>query len=141
MLSCYKCSFACWSVCIYTVWAIHSNIKAASKNVFYCPRLSNFLVFVAYFSVYFLQQITQFTFYPCFFTTDDNECQNVTNICGERGSCTNTAGSYDCTCVSGYTSTGLAEFQPNDGTECIGNVQFAQNYTCKGIKFGHIHTY
>uniref|UniRef100_A0A8C3G6B1 Adhesion G protein-coupled receptor L4 n=1 Tax=Cyclopterus lumpus TaxID=8103 RepID=A0A8C3G6B1_CYCLU len=53
------------------------------------------------------------------FCYDDNECQNVTNICGDRGSCTNTAGSYYCTCVSGYTSTGLAEFQPNDGTECI----------------------
>ncbi|XP_068447888.1 adhesion G protein-coupled receptor L4 [Clinocottus analis] len=53
------------------------------------------------------------------FCSDDNECQNVTNICGDRGSCTNTAGSYYCTCVSGYTSTGLAEFQPNDGTKCI----------------------
>ncbi|CAN9500363.1 unnamed protein product [Ophioblennius macclurei] len=53
------------------------------------------------------------------FCNDDNECQNVTNICGERGNCTNTAGSYYCTCVSGYTSTGITEFQPNDGTECI----------------------
>uniref|UniRef100_A0A8C4H6L5 Adhesion G protein-coupled receptor L4 n=1 Tax=Dicentrarchus labrax TaxID=13489 RepID=A0A8C4H6L5_DICLA len=53
------------------------------------------------------------------FCNDDNECQNVTNICGDRGNCTNTAGSYYCTCVSGYTSTGLGEFQPNDGTECI----------------------
>ncbi|XP_032382303.1 adhesion G protein-coupled receptor L4 [Etheostoma spectabile] len=53
------------------------------------------------------------------FCNDDNECQNVTNICGDRGSCTNTAGSYYCTCLSGYTSTGLAKFQPNDGTECI----------------------
>ncbi|XP_070765228.1 adhesion G protein-coupled receptor L4 [Enoplosus armatus] len=53
------------------------------------------------------------------FCNDDNECQNVTNICGDRGNCTNTAGSYHCTCVSGYTSTGLAKFQPNDGTECI----------------------
>ncbi|XP_059197863.1 adhesion G protein-coupled receptor L4 isoform X2 [Centropristis striata] len=53
------------------------------------------------------------------FCNDDNECQNVTNICGDRGNCTNTAGSYYCTCVSGYASTGLAEFQPNDGTECI----------------------
>ncbi|XP_074524494.1 adhesion G protein-coupled receptor L4 [Halichoeres trimaculatus] len=52
------------------------------------------------------------------FCTDDNECQNVTNICGERGNCTNTAGSYYCTCVSGYTSTGLDQFLPNDGTEC-----------------------
>uniref|UniRef100_A0A8C5DLH6 Adhesion G protein-coupled receptor L4 n=1 Tax=Gouania willdenowi TaxID=441366 RepID=A0A8C5DLH6_GOUWI len=53
------------------------------------------------------------------FCNDDNECQNVTNICGELSNCTNTAGSYYCTCVSGYTSTGLTQFQPNDGTECI----------------------
>ncbi|TMS20495.1 Adhesion G protein-coupled receptor L4 [Larimichthys crocea] len=53
------------------------------------------------------------------FCNDDNECLNVTNICGDRGKCTNTPGSYYCTCVSGYTSTGRDEFQPNDGTECI----------------------
>uniref|UniRef100_H2SDP2 Adhesion G protein-coupled receptor L4 n=1 Tax=Takifugu rubripes TaxID=31033 RepID=H2SDP2_TAKRU len=53
------------------------------------------------------------------FCNDDNECQNVTNICGERGNCTNTEGSYFCTCVSGYVSTGTGSFQPNDGTECI----------------------
>uniref|UniRef100_A0A3B4WS47 Adhesion G protein-coupled receptor L4 n=1 Tax=Seriola lalandi dorsalis TaxID=1841481 RepID=A0A3B4WS47_SERLL len=52
------------------------------------------------------------------FCNDDNECQNVTNICGERGTCTNTAGSYYCTCISGYSSTGKAKFLPNDGTEC-----------------------
>uniref|UniRef100_A0A8C6PZE6 Adhesion G protein-coupled receptor L4 n=1 Tax=Nothobranchius furzeri TaxID=105023 RepID=A0A8C6PZE6_NOTFU len=52
------------------------------------------------------------------FCNDDNECLNVTNICGDRGQCTNTRGSYYCTCVSGYTSTGLSRFQPNDGTEC-----------------------
>ncbi|XP_076007400.1 adhesion G protein-coupled receptor L4 [Genypterus blacodes] len=52
------------------------------------------------------------------FCHDDNECQNVTNICGDKGNCTNTEGSYYCTCVPGYTSTGPAKFQPNDGTEC-----------------------
>ncbi|XP_056131618.1 adhesion G protein-coupled receptor L4 [Lampris incognitus] len=52
------------------------------------------------------------------FCHDDNECQNVTNICGEKGNCTNTDGSYYCTCVPGYESTGLTQFQPNDGTEC-----------------------
>ncbi|KAM3875679.1 adhesion G protein-coupled receptor L4 [Diretmus argenteus] len=52
------------------------------------------------------------------FCHDDNECQNVTNICGDKGNCTNTEGSYYCTCVPGYTSTGPANFQPNDGTDC-----------------------
>ncbi|XP_071776202.2 adhesion G protein-coupled receptor L4 [Centroberyx gerrardi] len=52
------------------------------------------------------------------FCNDDNECQNVTNICGDKGNCTNIQGSYYCTCVSGYTSTGPDKFQTNDGTEC-----------------------
>lgn len=53
------------------------------------------------------------------FCNDDDECQNVTNICGDRGQCTNTVGSYYCKCVSGYNSTGRDEFLPNDGTDCI----------------------
>ncbi|KAL3978984.1 c-opsin [Sarotherodon galilaeus] len=53
------------------------------------------------------------------FCNDDDECQNVTNICGARGQCTNTVGSYYCKCVSGYNSTGRDEFLPNDGTDCI----------------------
>lgn len=55
-------------------------------------------------------------------SVDDNECQNVTNICGQRGNCTNTPGSYYCTCLPGHKSTGKAEFQPNDGTECNGRI-------------------
>ncbi|XP_034035833.1 adhesion G protein-coupled receptor L4 [Thalassophryne amazonica] len=53
------------------------------------------------------------------FCHDDNECRNVTNICGDKGNCTNTEGSYYCTCVHGYNSTGQEQFRPNDGTECI----------------------
>lgn len=67
-------------------------------------------------------KLTAFFFFLFFLQPDDNECQNVTNICGERGNCTNTEGSYFCTCVSGYASTGTGSFLPNDGTECIGNV-------------------
>ncbi|XP_029989109.1 adhesion G protein-coupled receptor L4 [Sphaeramia orbicularis] len=52
------------------------------------------------------------------FCNDDNECQNVTNICSDRGNCTNTDGGYYCTCLSGYNSTGAVHFTPNDGTEC-----------------------
>ncbi|XP_034557765.1 adhesion G protein-coupled receptor L4 [Notolabrus celidotus] len=64
------------------------------------------------------------------FCNDDNECQNVTNICGERGNCTNTGGSYYCTCVSGYTSTGLDQFQPNDGTECTDTDECKSGQVC-----------
>ncbi|KAM9848895.1 adhesion G protein-coupled receptor L4 [Aulostomus maculatus] len=64
------------------------------------------------------------------FCSDDNECQNVTNICGDKGNCTNTVGSYYCTCVSGYTSTGLDEFQPNDGTECVDTDECTEAEAC-----------
>ncbi|XP_061832293.2 adhesion G protein-coupled receptor L4 [Nerophis lumbriciformis] len=53
------------------------------------------------------------------FCNDDNECQNVTYICSKKGTCTNTVGSYYCTCLPGYSSTGLQHFQTNDGTECV----------------------
>lgn len=99
------------------------------------------IIFISFANFHFCHIFFYFSiavfFLPCFFfthphlfMTDDDECQNVTNICGERGNCTNTGGSYYCTCVSGYASTGLEQFQPNDGTECIGNVSF----TCSALQ-------
>ncbi|KAI5101674.1 adhesion G protein-coupled receptor L4 precursor, partial [Silurus meridionalis] len=52
---------------------------------------------------------------------DDDECKNVTHhsICGDNANCTNTNGSYECTCFHGYVSTGSKKFQTNDGlTHC-----------------------
>ncbi|MCI4383590.1 hypothetical protein PGIGA_G00028240 [Pangasianodon gigas] len=49
---------------------------------------------------------------------DDDECTNVTRICGDNANCTNTVGSYYCTCMPGYVSTGRQRFQTNDGTYC-----------------------
>ncbi|KAJ3598955.1 hypothetical protein NHX12_032918, partial [Muraenolepis orangiensis] len=49
---------------------------------------------------------------------DDDECNNVTNICGEWANCSNTNGSYYCTCEPGFASTGQPRFQTNDGTRC-----------------------
>ncbi|TRY57420.1 hypothetical protein DNTS_031417 [Danionella cerebrum] len=49
---------------------------------------------------------------------DDNECENVTGICGPDANCSNTVGSYYCTCLSGFTSNGKQQFQTNDGTYC-----------------------
>ncbi|XP_067288424.1 adhesion G protein-coupled receptor L4 [Pseudorasbora parva] len=49
---------------------------------------------------------------------DDNECENVTGICGSHSNCTNTIGNYYCTCLSGFKSNGKPKFQTNDGTNC-----------------------
>ncbi|KAG5275607.1 hypothetical protein AALO_G00122290 [Alosa alosa] len=50
---------------------------------------------------------------------DDDECERVPYICGDHATCTNTLGSYHCTCKAGFSSTnGAKEFWPNDGTHC-----------------------
>ncbi|KAM4721668.1 adhesion G protein-coupled receptor L4 [Rhinophrynus dorsalis] len=53
------------------------------------------------------------------FCQDDNECENATNICGENANCTNTIGSYYCTCAFGFYSSGAERFVTNDGTYCM----------------------
>uniref|UniRef100_K7F3S3 Adhesion G protein-coupled receptor L4 n=1 Tax=Pelodiscus sinensis TaxID=13735 RepID=K7F3S3_PELSI len=51
--------------------------------------------------------------------TDDNECENATQPCGENANCTNTVGSYYCMCLTGFrSSTGQEKFVTNDGTFC-----------------------
>ena len=42
---------------------------------------------------------------------DINECEDEPEICGINANCTNTIGSYMCSCSSGYTG---------DGTMCTG---------------------
>lgn len=54
-------------------------------------------------------------------STDDNECGNLTQPCGENANCTNTEGSYYCMCVSGFRSSSNKDrFITNDGTICKG---------------------
>ena len=48
--------------------------------------------------------------------TDINECTD-TSICGVGGTCTNTDGSYTCTCEYGYKGGG-------DATPCSGRIVF-----------------
>ena len=41
--------------------------------------------------------------------TDINECEESTDICAMNATCTNTEGSYQCSCNTGFTG---------DGTSC-----------------------
>uniref|UniRef100_A0A8C4RB36 EGF-like domain-containing protein n=1 Tax=Eptatretus burgeri TaxID=7764 RepID=A0A8C4RB36_EPTBU len=51
---------------------------------------------------------------------DKDECASGSEIlCGKAANCTNTPGSFYCTCYQGYVPTnGLQQFIPNDGTFC-----------------------
>ena len=42
-----------------------------------------------------------------FSPTDDNECDMGTASCDSDATCTNTDGSYECMCNSGYTGNGF----------------------------------
>lgn len=72
-----------------------------------------------------------------FIFVDDDECVKVTHICGDNANCTNTVGSYYCTCMPGYMSTGSQQFQPNDGTYCKGET--SQLYCMSNMYKGHIY--
>ena len=40
--------------------------------------------------------------------TDINECENATEICDGNATCSDTQGSYECMCNSGYSGDGLS---------------------------------
>ena len=54
-----------------------------------------------------------------FFNPDIDECSSDVDDCHNDANCTNTAGSFTCTCREGYTG---------NGTSCSGML----NWTCSG---------
>ena len=42
-----------------------------------------------------------------FLKTDINECEEGTNLCHNNASCSNTEGSYNCTCIYSYIGDGI----------------------------------
>lgn len=55
------------------------------------------------------------------FVLDIDECATISGVC-DGGECTNTAGSYVCTCPRGYVTS-------TDGSRCVGKTQMNTN-TC-----------
>ena len=59
-------------------------------------------------------QLFKYTFkYLGDFAADVDECQSSDTVCDINANCSNTYGSYFCTCRSGYTG---------DGLQCNGNL-------------------
>lgn len=42
------------------------------------------------------------------FPTDINECHTGYNLCNESANCTDTDGSYYCTCITGFSGDGIS---------------------------------
>ena len=57
---------------------------------------------------------------------DISECENDPSICDTNANCINTAGSYMCSCSSGYTG---------DGAMCTGECSFSN---MQRIQLAHI---
>ncbi|XP_072531347.1 adhesion G protein-coupled receptor E5-like [Salminus brasiliensis] len=54
---------------------------------------------------------------PC---VDANECEENQGICGDNSECTNTPGSYSCTCKDGFIpSKGEKIFTADQGVKCV----------------------
>ena len=69
-----------------------------------------------------------FLFYYCSFSSDIDECFADSSPCDENADCTNTGGSYSCTCKQGFTG---------DGTTCDGKPERSQKlsyHTTRRIK-------
>ncbi|XP_044186725.1 adhesion G protein-coupled receptor E1-like [Thunnus albacares] len=75
---------------------------------------------------------------PAYHLTDIDECQKSGGLCGSYSSCTNTNGSYICSCLVGYNATNPAlppgnSNQCTDIDECIDDV-CGNHATCHNNK-------
>ena len=47
-------------------------------------------------------------FHNCYFCSDEDECQDEKHNCHANAQCNNTFGSYNCTCLNGYSGNGVS---------------------------------
>ncbi|KAL7883679.1 hypothetical protein SRHO_G00013370 [Serrasalmus rhombeus] len=60
-----------------------------------------------------------------------NECSKMTDFCGPNSKCTNTPGSYFCTCKDGFVSSnGETKFNASQGVTCNDKNECAESKIC-----------
>ena len=62
-------------------------------------------------------------FFCIFFYTDVNECNSGSAECHDNATCTNTDGSYECTCDTGFTGDGF-----NCTSELIATLSYIKSF-------------
>ena len=71
-----------------------------------------------------LTSIVSFFISICLFT-DEDECQNGTHNCDVNAKCSNTIGSFTCTCLPGYSG---------DGVQCSGESYYFDCISVHAVK-------
>lgn len=83
--------------------------------------------------MYFMYWSTVFSLLYAFLfkPTDEDECSDTPDICGENANCTNTNGSFYCQCLPGFRNIrGLVNFTGGNGL-CLGEYL----YVCMSCVF------
>lgn len=60
-----------------------------------------------------------------YISADIDECFNSPNICGDRASCVDTIGSFQCVCNDGYS---------DNGTGCEGKIANRMTLVCQLVR-------
>ncbi|XP_072530508.1 adhesion G protein-coupled receptor E2-like [Salminus brasiliensis] len=75
-----------------------------------------------------------FTAYQRVTCEDANECEENQGICGVNSECTNTPGSYSCTCKDGFIpSNGEKMFKADQGVKCVDANECEDNQGICGV--------
>ena len=76
--------------------------------------------------------------YPLMCPADIDECVNGNNTCALNATCTNTEGSYNCSCNPGYTgngenctSKGKSQFLSNHLNICCVVMDISPTHSCR----------
>ena len=97
-------------ITILTAWTLKGvtpvSVKLATQemNIIWIAQVS--FCFVAYTIKAFFELLLKDRVWSYIISADINECNTTMNDCDDNADCTDTEGSYDCSCKLGFTGNG-----------------------------------